>query len=86
MDAINFRLRQLEAVEADLLSQRQTTIEKRAQEDAEILRRRQEEDEEYTGALRDRDQEEDVSVSFLRRQNLGIDVFFTGLASKAKDT
>lgn len=70
MEAINMRLKQLEDAETHMYSEREATIHLRCREDAELLSKRQSEDEDYLRALGSRDHEEDVSVmiySFGRR-------------------
>ena len=63
MEAINKRLQELEKTETDLYFQRQSTIQRRQRDDAEIRARRQEEDGVFFAQLTARDHEEDVSVS-----------------------
>lgn len=60
MDAIKFRLDQLESIEASLYLERQAIVKRRTQEDEALHSRRQHEDQNYLGALESRDQEEDV--------------------------
>ena len=67
MDAINNRLKQLEDIEIILYVQRQATAQRRIKEDEDLSATRQVEDEAYLQALRERDQEEDVSAPICTR-------------------
>lgn len=62
MGAINNRLRQLEDIETRLYLVKEAAIHRRAGEDEQLQFKRQEEDREFLEALRERDQEEDVST------------------------
>lgn len=65
MDAINNRLRRLEDIEQRLYLAKETTIQRRAREDEQSQLKRQEEDRHFLEALKERDQEEDVSHTTL---------------------
>jgi len=69
MEAINARLKQLEALETNLYLRRQTIIQIREREDEKLQLRRQEEDQDYLRSLQDRDQEEDVRILVFFYQN-----------------
>lgn len=69
MEAINARLKQLEALETNLYLRRQTIIQIREREDEKLQLRRQEEDQDYLRSLQDRDQEEDVRILVFLYQN-----------------
>ena len=65
MEAINNRLRQLDDIETRLYLEKDATIQRRVREDEQLQRKRQEEDRGFLETLRERDQEEDVSLTAL---------------------
>lgn len=66
MEAISFRLKELEKVEAGLYLAKQVTLKSRALEDAELQRRRQALDEAHIARVEELEQEEDVSRMLAR--------------------
>jgi hypothetical protein len=65
MEAINARLRQLEDIETALYLQQRTTVQSRTQEDEKVRIKREEEDRNFLRVLKERDDEEDVSMPSL---------------------
>lgn len=62
MEAINNRLKQLEDIETRLYLGQEATMQRSAREDRQLQLKRQEEHRDFLEALRERDQEEDVST------------------------
>ena len=61
MEAINTRLRQLENIETQIYIQRQAAVQRRLREDEQLQLKREAEDQDFLGTLKEKDHEEDAS-------------------------